>query len=241
MSHCEILPTSENLTHPDNSSPGNSPPPSDPFLEIKEVAIWEDSDSEENRTSAPCVSSHATLSSTSQTDPQDYQDLLRLRAGGFSLKEILSRSHDDTHPSFLCTYRRVIKAIGPRPGESTAWIKEETKRHCAACPVCQKIQPARKKIFANVGTIRGRPFSSYAFDVVTLSEPDADGYRYILVCVDSWSRAVELFPSSRPMQPKFFNVSTIYSAAGAPLTNCAVTTLKLLLHQLSRRCYHAAM
>jgi hypothetical protein len=36
-------------------------------------------------------------------------------------------------------------------------------------------------------------FIADAFDVVTLSEPDADGCRYILVSVDSFSRAVELF------------------------------------------------
>jgi hypothetical protein len=135
----------------------------------------------------------AMFPASSQTLPQDYMDLARHRAGGFVLEDILKRAHDDTHPSFLCTYRRVIKALGPRPGEATAWIKEEVKRHCDACPVCQKIRPAREKIFASTGTIRGKPFSSYAFDVVTLSEPDADGNRYILVCVDSWSRAVELF------------------------------------------------
>jgi hypothetical protein len=137
----------------------------------------------------------AMFPASSQTLPQDYMDLARHRAGGFVLEDILKRAHDDTHPSFLCTYRRVIKALGPRPGEATAWIKEEVKRHCDACPVCQKIRPAREKIFASTGTIRGKPFSSYAFDVVTLSEPDADGNRYILVCVDSWSRAVELLRS----------------------------------------------
>ena len=59
--------------------------------------------------------------------------------------------------------------------------------------VCQKIKPAREKLLMRTGSIRSRPFASYAFDIVTLSEPDADGCRYILVCVDSFSRAVELF------------------------------------------------
>lgn len=130
---------------------------------------------------------------SSQTLPQDYQDLARARAGGFPLKELLDRAHHDTHPGFLCTWRRVIKALGPRPGRSQASIKEEVKRYCDACLICQKIKPAREKLQMRAGTIRARPFSSYAFDIVTLSEPDAEGCRYILVCVDSFSRAVELF------------------------------------------------
>jgi hypothetical protein len=159
---------------------------------------------EEDRTSMPCISSHVTLSSASQTAPQDYMDLARHRAGGLTFTELLKSAHDDTHPGFLCTYRRVIKALGPRPGEATAWIKDEVKRHCNSCPVCQKIKPAREKIFANAGTIRSRPFNAYAFDVVTLSEPDADGNRYILVCVDSWSRALELFPLKQANSTEVF-------------------------------------
>ena len=143
--------------------------------------------------SASSLQCNAILHATSQTAPQDYLDLARERAGGFPLLELLERAHDDTHPSFLCTWRRVIKALGPRPGETQAAIKEEVKRYCNACMVCQKIKPAREKLFMRTGSIRSRPFASYAFDIVTLSEPDADGCRYILVCVDSFSRAVELF------------------------------------------------
>jgi hypothetical protein len=143
------------------------------------------------------VSDHAwclaMFLASSQTKPQDYQDLVRAREGGFPLDELLKRAHDETHPGFLCTWRRVIKATGPRPGRTQASIKDEVKRYCDACLTCQKIKPAREKLMIKVGSIRGRPFASYAFDIVTLSEPDADECRYILVCVDSFSRAVELF------------------------------------------------
>ena len=139
------------------------------------------------------VRCNVMLQATSQTTAQDYLDLARERAGGFPLKELLERAHDDTHPGFLCTWRRVIKALGPRLGQSQASIKKEVRRYCDACLTCQKILPAREKLLTRAGTIRSRPFSSYAFDIVTLSEPDADGCRYILVCVDSFSRAVELF------------------------------------------------
>lgn len=133
------------------------------------------------------------LSTPSQTLPQDYQDLAYVQSGGFPLEEVLKRAHDDTHPGFLCTYRRVIKALGPRPGVSGAEIKSQVRQFCDSCLTCQKILPARTKLQIKAGTIRSRPFASYAFDVVTLSSPDADGNRYILVCVDSFSRAVELF------------------------------------------------
>jgi transposase InsO family protein len=182
--------TSETLSSPDHMSSLDLKSLSNTNV-FTPVTVWEEDT--EDRTSIPRPSPSVMLSAQSQTCPQDYMDLAYHRSGGFSLTEILERAHDDTHPSFTCTYRRVIKALGSRPGEASAWIKEETKRHCDACLVCQKIKPAREKIFANAGTIRSRPFSSYAFDVVTLSEPDADANRYILVCVDSWSRAVELF------------------------------------------------
>jgi transposase InsO family protein len=161
------------------------------------VAEWVEE--EENRGCFP--QSHASLHAwclamfpaASQTLPQDYRDLAYARSGGFPLEELLTRAHDDTHPGFLCTWKRVIRAMGPRPGRTQASIKDEVKRYCDACIICQKIKPAREKLRINAGTIRGRPFASYAFDVVTLSEADADGCRYILVCVDSFSRAVELF------------------------------------------------
>ena len=161
------------------------------------VGDWTEGEEDRKCSFLSQVSDHAwclaMFPASSQTKPQDYQDLARAREGGFPLDELLKRAHDETHPGFLCTWRRVIKATGPRPGRTQASIKDEVKRYCDACLTCQKIKPAREKLMIKVGSIRGRPFASYAFDIVTLSEPDADGCRYILVCVDSFSRAVELF------------------------------------------------
>ena len=162
------------------------------------MEVWDEL--EEDRTSIARSSSHATLTSESQTSSQDYLDLARQRRGVASLEDIIKKAHDDTHPGFLCTYRRVIKALGPRPGEATAWIKREVELHCSTCIVCQKIKPAREKCTdRHVGNQL-----AYAFDVVTLSEPDFDGNRYILVCVDSWSRAVELFPLKQANSTEVF-------------------------------------
>jgi hypothetical protein len=133
------------------------------------------------------------VTESSQTTPQDFRDAAYTAAGGFPLADLLRRAHDDTHPSFLTTWRRVIRALGPQPNLESSKVKSEVRRWCDACLCCQKLQPARAKLLASIGSIRQRPFSSYAFDVVTLSHPDSNGVRYILCCVDSFSRAVELF------------------------------------------------
>ena len=204
------LETSETFTSPPPSDPNplssENPPahsansssaippdaPQDSSITLcKHVCDWEES--EENR---ECCSifSHATVATTSQTTPQDFRDASSRASGGFPLGEdLLKKAHDDTHPGFTTTWRRVIRALGPQSTSEGAKTKAEVKRYCDACIVCQKLQPARAKILADVGSIRQRPFTSYAFDVITLSSPDEDGVRYILCCVDSFSRAVELY------------------------------------------------
>jgi transposase InsO family protein len=127
------------------------------------------------------------------TTPQDFRDTAYKASGGFPMEELLRRAHDDTHPNFLSTWRRVIRAVGPQSTADAAKTKDQVRRWCDACLCCQKLQPARSKLLADVGSIRQRPFTSYAFDVITLSYPDQDGARYILCCVDSFSRAVELY------------------------------------------------
>jgi len=144
--------------------------------------------------STPCsVLAAVAILQSSQTTPQDFQDAAYKQAGGFSLHALLAKAHDDTHPSFQGTWRRVIRALGVQPGAAGVKVKAEVKRYCDACLICQKLQPAKAKLLANIGSIRQRPFSSYAFDIVVLSEPDQNGCRYILVCVDSFTRAVELY------------------------------------------------
>jgi transposase InsO family protein len=56
------------------------------------------------------------------------------------------------------------------------------------------LQPARERVAARIGSIKKRPFGEYAFDVIVLNTPDEDDNRYILVVIDSFSKAVELFP-----------------------------------------------
>jgi len=51
-----------------------------------------------------------------------------------------------------------------------------------------------------MGSIKKRPFGEYAFDVVVLDAPDVDDNRYILTVIDSFSKAVELFPIRKHLQ-----------------------------------------
>jgi transposase InsO family protein len=140
------------------------------------------------------IAAPANLSDQSTaTTPQDFRDSAYKAAGGFELEELLKKAHDSTHPGFITTWRRVIRAVGPQSTAEAAETKNQVRRYCHACLCCQKLQPARAKLFTDVGSIRQRPFTSYAFDVITLSQPDVNGVRYILCCVDSFSRAVELY------------------------------------------------
>jgi transposase InsO family protein len=138
---------------------------------------------------------------SSQTTPQDFRDTAYKASGGFPLLELLKKAHDSTHPGFVTTWRRVIRAVGAQSTPEAAKTKNEVRRYCDACLCCQKLQPARSKLFADVGSIRQRPFTSYAFDVITLSHPDSNGIRYILCCVDSFSRAVELYGLAQANAP----------------------------------------
>ena len=108
-------------------------------------------------------------------------------------KRIISLAHDETHPSFATTWARVQRAMGLPPGDSGAKLKEEVKSYCDTCLVCAKLKPARQKLETKVGSIRQRPFTQYAFDLIVLSEPDSKGNRYIFTVVDSFSGAVELY------------------------------------------------
>jgi transposase InsO family protein len=49
-------------------------------------------------------------------------------------------------------------------------------------------------VAARVGSIKKRPFGEYAFDIIVLNAPDVDDNRYVLTVIDSFSKAVELFP-----------------------------------------------
>ena len=119
------------------------------------------------------------------------------RESTFPHRRLLELAHDGTHPSMATTWRRMQRMLGFPYGKEGQELKEEVKRWCGACLTCQKLQPCRERLSARVGSIRQRPFTCYSFDCITLTEPSEQGHRYILVVMDSFSRAVELFPLVR--------------------------------------------
>jgi hypothetical protein len=128
-----------------------------------------------------------------QTTAEDFRQAGRRWRGGFPDEELIRRCHDDTHPSFQVTWRRVVRATGIGPGLEHTKLKEEVRRACDACLTCQKLQPARKRVAARIGSIKKRPFGEIAFDIIVLNTPDVDDNRYILTVIDNFSHAVELF------------------------------------------------
>ena len=132
-----------------------------------------------------------------QTNDVDLRDSRKKMAGCFPNRRMIERAHDYSHSSVSTTWARVQRICGIAPGARGAISREEVRRYVEACPVCQKLKPARERLERAAGSIRQRPFSQYSFDVVVLPEPDANGFRYILTVVDNFSGAVELFPLSR--------------------------------------------
>ena len=118
-----------------------------------------------------------------------------------STKQLLERKlrqvHNATagHMGEVRTYRR-LRYLEGFPWElRTSEIQEFNRNFCKNCLLCNKVwklrgEPGR----AQGAVIRQRPFTEVAMDLIVLTEPDVDGNKNILVLIDSFSRAVELFP-----------------------------------------------
>jgi transposase InsO family protein len=150
---------------------------------------------EESRISASAYGQcYMAAEDSTQTEAEMFRQAAQKWRGEFPDKELIQRCHDCTHPSFPVTWRRVVRATGVAPGAAATELKKQVRHFCDACLICQKLQPARERVAARQGSIRKRPFGEYAFDVIVLNAPDIDGNRYILTVIDSFSKAVELFP-----------------------------------------------
>ena len=136
----------------------------------------------------------AATSAECQTSAEDFEQARRAAKGTYPHRRIIERAHNESHPSVATTWARVQRACNFPPGTKYQAVKEEVQRYCESCLVCQKLKPAKEKLEKRAGSIKRRPFTEYAFDVIVLSEPDSNGYRYILTVIDSFSQAVELFP-----------------------------------------------
>ena len=114
-----------------------------------------------------------------------------------TFKECFNKVHNDGtgHVGKIRTYARLRKLPGFPWGLPTSDIYLQVKNECEGCLSCLKIWSTRGKIEGASGAvIRQRPWTEVAIDLVVLTEPDIDGNRVILVVIDSFSRAAELFP-----------------------------------------------
>ncbi len=195
----------------------------DSILTLSHVADWLDDGEEEGEEDHGRVI-HAGLVAAiqqTQTTAEDYRAAAAKARGGFPHEEILRRAHDHTHPSFAATWRRVIRAVGHQETITMTALRKEVQHFVNSCVICQKILPARERLASRIGSIRQRPFTRYAFDIIVMSEPDIEGKRYILVCVDSFSRAVELFALSKgDAESVAISLHDVLSRWGRPLEVC---------------------
>jgi hypothetical protein len=113
----------------------------------------------------------------------------------FKLLTELRQVHSDAagHVGALKTYRR-LRMMQTQPWDlSATQIQAEVSRFIAACPTCQKAAsfcppPGGDR------WIRKPPFREISIDVLEMPFPDSEGNQKILVVLDSFSRALELFP-----------------------------------------------
>ena len=128
-------------------------------------------------------------------------DTDRVAAQARPSEELLKRKIQQVHNSVaghmgaVRTYRRLRKLPEFPWGMKTADIHAGVRKWCESCLICNKVwrlrgDPQR----AQAAVIRQRPFTEVAMDLIVVKEPDIDGNRNILVLIDSFSRAVELYP-----------------------------------------------
>jgi hypothetical protein len=99
------------------------------------------------------------------------------------------------HGGAVRTYKRLRLLPGFPWGYGTKVMQEKVTAWCRGCLMCNKVWKLRgDPQRAQGAVIRQRPFTEVAMDLIVLNEADRDENRNILVLIDSFSRAVELYP-----------------------------------------------
>lgn len=138
-----------------------------------------------------------------------------------TFQEHFHKVHNDGagHVGKIRTYARMRKLTGFPWGLPTSEVYEKIKDNCNECLTCLKIWSTRgEQASASGAVIRQRPWTEVAIDLVVLTEPDVDGNRNILVVIDSFSRAAELFPlKAGDAQSVAACLFDVYSRFGRPI------------------------
>ncbi len=113
----------------------------------------------------------------------------------FIILPLLRQVHSDTagHVGAMKMYRRLRLIQDVNWNLPASAILSEISQFIAACPICQKSATAPMST-PNTRWIRQPPFKEVSIDVLEMPTPDSDGNAKVLVVLDSFSRALELFP-----------------------------------------------
>ncbi|GKT26748.1 hypothetical protein ADUPG1_013469, partial [Aduncisulcus paluster] len=81
-----------------------------------------------------------------------------------------------------------------REGYYWRGIVKDVKEVIKSCSVCQKLKYKQRLAYPVLTTSEGIPFREIAIDAIGPIGEDKQGYKYILTCIDCFTRWVELFP-----------------------------------------------
>lgn len=170
----------------------------------------------------------------------------------FVLLDKLKEVHSDEvgHVGALRTYRRLRALLLSEDSEPELWGKDliaEAARYVRACPICQKAQTFSSP-WSGDCWIRTPAFQELSIDVLEMPFADIDGNLKSLTVIDSFSRALELFPLPAADAPRvaecLFHVYCRYGRFGVVRCDGAKVFLgsvvKLLLEMLGSRCHQIA-
>ncbi len=109
------------------------------------------------------------------------------------MKSRLSACHNPVvgHRGVDATIEYYKQNYGPYPR-----LREYVTAFIRACPYCQKISDMKEVIYTAPFVLSGHaPMRKVSIDTIGPLNKDPDGYEYILVIIDNFTRFVELYPT----------------------------------------------
>jgi hypothetical protein len=157
-----------------------------------ESIVWSNS----LRVSANPARRQENIDDDTDSDDDDFGIPNRQRIPQDHFNDLLStHNHNVGHGSVDLTYERVHRIAPNRwPWKQRRFVVSFCKR----CPFCQKMREIKMKILSSPFVLSTyRMFQRIAFDTIGPLPESADGYKHILVLIDTFSRWVHLFALRR--------------------------------------------
>lgn len=107
------------------------------------------------------------------------------------IDEILQHYHDSPFAGHF-GYKKTIAKIQ----QHQLWwpkIEEDVRKHCKQCQLCQQTKGSKTRKYQQGSTTGELPFARVALDFWGTVTADVQGNKYILVCIDTFTRYVELY------------------------------------------------